>query len=103
MIRRNLFFAGLLGLGLVSVPIHAVTASTETSTTETYWCVYGCVDGTEGGGPVSATQTQSGGTACQQYAQSSCNGHGGVRWTGLEAYTPLPRDPGSDRDVDNIK
>jgi hypothetical protein len=99
MIRRNLFFAGLLGLGLVSVPIHAVTSSTEISTTENYWCQYGCVDGTEGGGPVSATQTQSGGTACKQYAERSCSGHGGLRWTELQAAATIS---GSDTSDGNI-
>jgi hypothetical protein len=78
MIRRSLLLAALLGLGLVSLSDQAETAPV------TYWCVFYCVDGTEGGGPVTPTKTESGGTLCLRFAGQQCRLHGGVSMWGLD-------------------
>jgi hypothetical protein len=81
MIRRSLFLAGALGLGLLAAPSHA-QPSPPPPPPPTYWCVFQCVDGTQGGGPVSS------GAECSQFADNQCRWHGGKRMTGLDAYTP---------------
>jgi hypothetical protein len=87
MIRKSLLLVGVLGLGLVSLSNQAKASLTESSSSETYWCVFTCVDGTQGGGSVTATQTQSGGTLCNQFAAQQCSRHGGVSILGLDPYT----------------
>jgi hypothetical protein len=78
MIRKSLLLAGLLGLCLLSL-----TVSTAYPDSVTYWCVFRCYDGTEGGGPVTPTQTESSGTLCTRLGNKLCSQHGGLSmwWT----------------------
>lgn len=93
MVRKSSLIALLLGLGLAALPGLAQTPvepppPPPPPPAETYWCTFSCVDGTVGGGPVTATPTESGGTLCNRLAAQVCRNHGGVRSLGLESYTP---------------
>jgi hypothetical protein len=77
MIRKSLFLAAVLGLGWI-----LTTSYTQADPVPIYWCVFQCVDGTEGGGPAHDM------TECKRLADSQCRGHGGTRMTGLDPYTP---------------
>jgi hypothetical protein len=82
MVRRILLLTGLVSVSLLSASMSAaVTADSPSPTDPVYWCVFQCVDGTEGGGPASS------GTECKALADSQCRNHGGTRMTGLDPYT----------------
>ncbi len=78
--RRMSCCAALLFLGLLTAPSHAVP--TPPAPPPTYWCVFQCVDGTQGGGPVSS------GAQCNSFANTQCSSHGGTAILGLDPYTP---------------
>jgi hypothetical protein len=83
MIRRILALAGVLGVSVLSVSLSATsTVDSPVTDNPTYWCVFQCVDGTQGGGPVSS------GAECNSFANTQCRYHGGTRMTGLDPYTP---------------
>src|SRR4051812_29867208 len=84
MIRKSLFTAVALGFALLSISSTSADSLSPGSPTAspTYWCVFRCDDGTEGGGPVSS------GAECQEFSNSQCRRHGGTRMWGLDAYTP---------------